>query len=122
MSKNIIKFLFHMTMTIKLYHWQTTVFARHKATDDLHTALIGLTDQFVEVYMGRYSRPKCENGIRLNIYELSDESVIETLQEYIDYLKNDLPKHLKSDDTDLLNIRDEILANLNKTLYLFTLN
>jgi len=38
-----------MTTTIKLYHWQTTVFARHKATES--TALIGLTDQFVEVYM-----------------------------------------------------------------------
>ena len=111
-----------MTTTIKLYHWQTTVFARHKATCDLHIELMRLMDQFVEVFMGRYSRPKFENGIRLNIQELSDESATETIQEYIDYLKNDLPKYLKSDDTDLLNIRDEILANLNKTLYLFTLN
>lgn len=121
-SENIIKFLFHMTTTIKLYHWQTTVFARHKATDDLHSELMGLMDQFVEVFMGRYTRPKFENGFRLNIQELSDESAKEMIQEYIDYLKNDLPKYLKSDDTDLLNIRDEMLANLNKTLYLFTLN
>jgi hypothetical protein len=32
-----------------------------------------------------------------------------------------LPKKIKTTDTDLLNIRDEILAELNKVLYLFTL-
>jgi len=32
-----------------------------------------------------------------------------------------LPSLLKPTDTDLLNIRDEIIADLNQTLYLFTL-
>lgn len=121
-SENIIKFLFHMTTTIKLYHWQTTNFARHKATDDLHGTLIDLTDQFVEVFMGRYGRPKFENGFRLGIEELSDSTADDMIREYIAYLKVDLPKYLKGDDTDLLNIRDEMLSALNKTLYLFTLS
>lgn len=120
-SENIVKFLFHMTTTIKLYHWQTTNFARHKATDELHGALTDLTDQFVEVYMGRYGRPQFPNGFRLSISELSDDNADDMIKEYIDYLKTDLPKYLKEDDTDLLNIRDEMLSNLNKTLYLFTL-
>lgn len=120
-SENIVKFLFHMTTTIKLYHWQTTNFARHKATDELHGELTDLTDQFVEVYMGRYGRPQFPNGFRLGINELSDDNADDMIKEYIDYLKADLPKYLKEDDTDLLNIRDEMLANLNKTLYLFTL-
>ena len=110
-----------MTTTIKLYHWQTTNFARHKATDELHGELTDLTDQFVEVYMGRYGRPQFPNGFRLGINELSDDNADDMIKEYIDYLKADLPKYLKEDDTDLLNIRDEMLANLNKTLYLFTL-
>jgi len=120
-SENIVKFLFHMTTTIKLYHWQTTNFARHKATDELHGALTDLTDQFVEVYMGIYGRPQFQNGFRLSISELSDDNADDMIKEYIDYLKADLPKYLKEDDTDLLNIRDEMLSNLNKTLYLFTL-
>jgi hypothetical protein len=120
-SENIVKFLFHMTTTIKLYHWQTTNFARHKATCELHAVLTDLTDQFVEVFMGRYGRPQFPNGFRLNISELSDDSADDMIKEYIDYLKADLPKYLKPDDTDLLNIRDEMLSNLNKTLYLFTL-
>jgi hypothetical protein len=58
----------------------------------------------------------------MNIQELSDISAVEAIQQYINFLKNDLPKNLGSNDTDLLNIRDEMLSNLNKTLYLFTLN
>ncbi len=38
---------------IKLYHWQTKSFARHKATDDLTAALDLAIDNFVEVYMGK---------------------------------------------------------------------
>ena len=120
--ENIIKLFFHMSNTIKLYHWQTTSFARHKATCDLFNALQTLIDEFVEVYMGRYDRPSFSGGFKLHIKELSDESATEIIQEYIDYLKNELPSYVKSSDTDLLNIRDDMLSNLNKVLYLFTLN
>ena len=120
--ENIVKLFFHMTTTIKLYHWQTTSFARHKATCELHGELQSLIDNFVEVYMGRYQRPVFESGFKISIQELTDLSAVEAIQQYIDFLKNELPRSLESKDTDLLNIRDEMLSNLNKTLYLFTLN
>lgn len=120
--ENIIKFFFHVSNTVKLYHWQTTSFARHKATCDLFNALQPLIDEFIEVYMGRYERPNFSGGFKLNIQELSDDSASDLIQEYINYLKNDLPTYLKSSDTDLLNIRDEMLSNMNKIQYLFTLN
>lgn len=120
--ENIVKFFFHVSNTIKLYHWQTTSFARHKATCDLFNALQPLIDEFIEVYMGRYERPNFSGGFKLNIQELTDDSAQDLVQGYIDYLKNDLPTYLKSSDTDLLNIRDEMMSNLNKIQYLFTLN
>jgi len=111
-----------MSNTVKLYHWQTTSFARHKATCDLFNALQPLIDEFIEVYMGRYKRPKFSGGgFKLNILELSDEKADDIINEYINYLKNELPTQLNENDTDLLNIRDEMLSNLNKILYLFTL-
>jgi hypothetical protein len=119
--ENIIKVFFHMTNTIKLYHWQTTNYARHKATDSLHSQLLELIDTFIEVYIGRYQRPKYNATIKINVEELTDDSAITIINEYITYLNSDLPKYLKSSDTDLLNIRDEMLQNLNQTLYLFTL-
>jgi hypothetical protein len=52
----------------------------------------------------------------------SDEEATKMIQEAIDWMTNDLTSKLKKTDTDLLNIRDTIVADLNQTLYLFTLN
>ena len=119
--EHIIKLFFHMTHTIKLYHWQTTSFAKHKATCDLFNNLQTLIDEFIEVYMGRYDKPSFPNGLKLHIKELNNDSDEDIIQEYIYHLKNELPNYLKPTDTDLLNIRDEMLSNLHKTLYLYTL-
>jgi hypothetical protein len=112
-----------MTNTIKLYHWQTSSYPRHKATCDLLATVLPLIDTFVETYMGRYQRPSFESGFKMTVQELkdNDDSAPSLIKDYIFYLKNDLPKYVDDNDTDLLNIRDEILSNLNKTLYLFTL-
>ena len=120
--EDIIQTFFHMQLTIKLYHWQTRLFARHKATDELLENLSGLIDEFIEVYMGRYKRPDFKGGFSIEITELTDETAKKMLDNYISIMKTKVPKYLKKEsDTDLLNIRDEILSNLNKTLYLFTL-
>ena len=121
--ESIVKVFFHMTTTIKLYHWQTSSYPRHKATCDLLASVLPLIDTFVETYMGRYQRPVFESGFKMNIMELkdNDDSAPSLIKDYIFYLQNDLPKYVDDNDTDLLNIRDEIVSNLNKTLYLFTL-
>ena len=120
---SIVQVFFHMTLNIKLYHWQTTSFARHKGSDDLHSTLLDLIDKFVEVYMGRYDRPDFDGKtFKVSVRELNDSNVIDVFDEYITFLKYELPKYTKESDTDLLNIRDEMLGELNKTKYLFTLN
>lgn len=104
---------------VKLYHWQTGSFARHKATDDLTATLDTLIDQFVEVYMGKYGRPKVTGTMKL--HNFSESAAKSFVAKQRDYLTKALPKKIKAGDSDLLNIRDEILAELNKVLYLFTL-
>ncbi len=42
-----------MLNTIKLYHWKTTSYSEHKATDELHERLSGHIDTFVEVLLGK---------------------------------------------------------------------
>lgn len=121
-SEQIITAFFHMTLTIKLYHWQTTVYARHKATDDLFNELLDLIDTFVETYIGNYKRPSFDNKISISFSNVSDDEMIKTLKKYVFFLRKELPKYLAEHDTELLNIRDEMLQLLNKTLYLFTLN
>lgn len=105
---------------VKLYHWQTKSFARHKATDDLTATLDTLIDSFVESYMGKYGRPTVRGSITL--HNFSESAARSFVAKQTKYLTSVLPKKLKSTDTDLLNIRDEVLAELNKVLYLFTLS
>lgn len=108
---------------VKVYHWQTMSYPRHKATDDLVSSLDEKIDTFVETYMGKYGRPDFRGkASSIKIRNFHDKEASALLKEAIDWLTHKLPKHLKQSDTDLLNIRDEILGDLNKTLYLFTLS
>jgi hypothetical protein len=43
------------------------------------------------------------------------------LDEAKDFLTNEVKSFLNEDDTELFNIRDEMLAAVNKTKYLLTL-
>jgi hypothetical protein len=116
---DIVTGLLTIRNQVKLYHWQTGSFARHKATDDLTAALDLAIDNFVEVYMGRYGRPKVSKTIKLSNYSEAEAQRFVSKQRK--FLTDVLPRKIKKTDTDLLNIRDEILAELNKVLYLFTL-
>jgi hypothetical protein len=121
MSADIVHLMLTLRNQVKLYHWQTMAYPRHVATDELVTKLDANIDQFVEVYIGKYGRPKLSGStstIRLRNH--SDKEATALLQEAIDWMSTDLTRKLKKTDTDLLNIRDTIVADLNQTLYLFT--
>jgi len=121
MSADIVHLMLTLRNQVKLYHWQTMAYPRHIATDELVTKLDANIDQFVEVYIGKYGRPKLSGStstIRLRNH--SDKEATALLQEAIDWMSTDLTRKLKKTDTDLLNIRDTIVADLNQTLYLFT--
>ena len=123
MSGEIVCLMMTLRDQIKIYHWQTTSHSRHKATDELVDKLDENIDKFVEVYMGKYGRPKLSGRTgTIKIRNFHDQEAPALLNSAIDWLTNKLPKYLKDSDTDLFNIRDEILADLNQTLYLFTLN
>jgi hypothetical protein len=115
----IVRFLFTLQHLNKLYHWNTTSFARHKATDAFGGKLLEVTDKFVEVFIGRYKLKPSVTDIKLNQEYLTDTGVVKLFEVTKRYLEN---LSTKINDSDLLNIRDELLAEVNVTLYLFTLN
>ena len=123
MSAEIVHLMMALREQVKLYHWQTMNYPRHIATNDLLPKLDTNIDQFVEVYIGKYGRPKLSgktSTIRLRNH--SDKEATKMIQEAIAWLNTDLTKKLKKTDTDLINIRDTIVADLNQTLYLFSFN
>jgi len=118
----IIQTLFRYKNQVHVYHWQTKSYSRHKGSDMLLDALTDFIDNFIEIYMGKYGRPdfKPDTSIILNNMDNTQASLF--LDEMINFYTNELPKYLDlQKDTDLINIRDEILAATNKIKYLFTL-
>jgi len=115
-NKIVTLFLF-LQNTMKIYHWNTKSYPRHKASDEFIERFSSNVDKFVEVFMGRYN-------ITLNIHnieigqQINDNNVFELLERCRKSLE-DFTCCIK--DSELLNIRDEMLGDINQTLYLFRL-
>ena len=122
MSARDISFFFQLRTQLKLYHWQTRMYSRHKASDEVLEKLDELIDKYVEIYIGKYGRPKMDSSTNTTtVQNLSEGSVVKYIHKYIAYMNEPLVKRLKANDTDLLNLRDEMVGELNQLLYLFTL-
>lgn len=108
-------------MQLKIYHWQTNSFSRHKASDGLVSSIADQIDKFVETIQGaRNIKVQLDDGV-IQLQNMDDDGAVVFLTAFKGYLLNALPNMLRPNETDLLNQRDEILAVINQTLYLFTL-
>ena len=126
---NVTQFLYNIFTflnQLKLYHWQTRSYSRHIASDKLFGELVESIDEFVETYMGRYKRmyindvPNME--MTLELENMNDDEMNTYLREVVlTYFSQDIRSLIGENDTDLANIRDEIVGKINQTLYLFTL-
>lgn len=105
---------------VKYFHWQTKSLAQHEALGGAFDDLEDLIDEFVEVAMGKYGRPSTKNQ-KLEMFDLEDVDIMEWTTGVVDYLISfdDILDDVV--DTDLLNIRDEMMAVFNKVKYLLTL-
>jgi len=123
MSAKDVHFLLNLRNQLKLYHWQTRVYSRHVAVDKVLETLDTLIDSYVEIYIGKYGRPKLSGADAvIRLHNLSEAGASKLVNAAIKYMMGPLVKGLKTGvDTDLINVRDEMLANLNQLLYLFTL-
>ena len=81
MSATDVNFFFTLREQIKLYHWQTYMFARHKATDEVIEALDTAIDSYVEIYMGKYGRPRLTTKTNsFHLQNMNEKPVEKTLQ------------------------------------------
>jgi len=118
----IVTTLLTLQNQLKIHHWQTKSYAEHQALGSAYDEFSDLIDEFIEVFMGKYGRIESKNGFKIELANYNDISPTDFVDKYVNYLVNELPKSLEKTDTDLLNIRDEMLAQLNKLKYLLTLS
>jgi len=122
MSAEHIHFLLTLRNQLKLYHWQTKSYARHKAVDKILGELDTHIDSFVEIYIGKYGRPKLSAAQgTLKIRNLTDAGATSLCKSAAIYMQKQLVKGLTAADSDLINIRDEMMGEMHQLLYLFTL-
>jgi DNA-binding ferritin-like protein len=106
---------------LKIFHWQTKGYSRHKAFAKTRDELEDLMDSFVEQSMGKYGRFSLDEETKtielFNLSELKPLEMVETIcQSFIGFTEE-----LDPVDTNLLNIRDEMLGLFQKLKYLLTL-
>ena len=116
---NVITPLVQFQQQLRIFHWQTDSYAQHKAFGKSYENLDDLVDSFIEKYMGSFGRSKPTTTFVLELKPLSQSNVDITIQHFIDYLKG-MDNEI-SDNTDLLNIRDEILGEIHQLKYLLSL-
>ncbi len=112
---------------IRIWHWLTDSYAQHKALGDTYETLSDQIDNFIETFAGKYtkSRLMCNNLVIQNTYVATsgNQNTVQEIDTFIrDFLYGSLLSYIQDTDTDLLNIRDEIVAGLNKLKYLLTLS
>lgn len=116
----ILEFLVGHTTQIRLYHWKTKSFSRHKATDKYLQKIEPIIDAVIESLQGgRETRIK--DSFTSKFISLTDSTAVDYLKKCRVWLQDKFPILLKGNETDVLNMRDEILANLTRLMYVFTL-
>ena len=113
---DLLHFLLEAADQIRVLHWGTTSYPEHVALGDLYDSISDSTDRIAEALMGA-------QGERLQL---------KGTLELVDYAEGmpatyvaGIGKALESITglpTDLLNMRDDLLAAVHKTSYLLTLS
>lgn len=119
---NVVYLLLLLRNQTKIYHWQTNFYPRHKASDELVDTIDELVDKYVETYQGIYSNlvlnTKNNNNLPLPLRNIDDEQ----MPTFLISLRKMLVEEMnKINDSELLNIKDEILQAIDKAIYLFRL-
>ena len=116
-----------MLNTIKIFHWSTLSYPSHKATDELHSKMSELVDSFIEQYIGGVGGGKIpvfhvhgKGGHNIPFWECKSLEHFRTkLAEYKTFLVS-LTERLDG-VSELLNIRDEMLGEIDQAVYLLRL-
>jgi len=128
-TQNFIPTFIHMLNTVKLYHWKTTSYSTHKATDQLYSDLNEKIDEFVEILLGKPNITIQKRNALLNVRLIkldhynNNNDFKKQIEQYKKFLINlsTIKAFNVPANSDLMNQRDELLALLNQFLYLLTL-
>ena len=123
MKEEIILHFIHAQTQVRFNHWVTMGDAQHRALGELYELLDGQIDDFVETMIGKpeYGRPEFDTTFSIEFDSPKTLDIKVYLSQFKDFLYQLTQALDPIRDTDLLNKRDEILGEVNHTLYFLTL-
>jgi hypothetical protein len=121
MKEEIILKIVQIQNQFRFLHWQTFGDAKHRAYGEIYDALGDLIDTFTEAMMGKYGRPEFESEFSIMFQDIKVMNVQNFLDGITEFLVGMTDQLDSRYDTDLLNLRDEMLTEINKLKYLLTL-
>lgn len=110
-----ITFFFKHQIIIKMFHFQTSTYGAHKASDSYLEKFLDNYDKFMEVAQGIYGKLSI-NNININVNVNNDQLKCH-IKKFIDFL---LAIDKIEKDPGLLAIRDDMVNDANQFLYLLT--
>lgn len=116
MSADVLHIFFDLQLNIKLYHWTTQSYSRHKGSDLLLERLNAQIDRYVESYIGRHGRASISKGSVT--YKMHSDS---EMCAYLTKTVKLIEALQLNDYKDLSSIRDDMVEDMYNTLYAFTL-
>lgn len=118
---DVVRDMLQMQNQFRIFHWQTKSYAAHKALGKAYEALDGLVDTFVETALGRAEANLCNGHMDITLFDSKELDFCTAVETYKCFLVDVTSKVNPATDSDLLNIRDEMLGVLNHTCYLLKL-
>ena len=116
-TKEIITTLMYTGLQVHIFHLQTTSYAEHMALGSLYDAIQDATDTFAEALIGNENGKRPSLKTQFDLSDYAEGTAAQFVEQFIDWLSKigDLP-------TDVLNMRDDLLAKAHKTRYLLSLD
>jgi hypothetical protein len=123
----VAMYFFTFRDQMKIYHFQTTSYARHIAIDNFVNLLSNQLDTYLETLQGTAGMKMVipDTMSDIGLMNMDEKVSIDMLNAFKNWVLNDLPilsNNFEDNYKDLQNVQEDILSNINKTLYLFMLN
>jgi hypothetical protein len=119
MHRKVLKHLLTCLQTVQLYHWFTSDYGNHKATDGLYNELNALVDNYVEVFLCKFGKSRdAMRHLRLKVLVKSKEDFVAYLSFFVSLLEYGPLGTISNMDKGLSAIRDEMVKSLRQCLYL----
>lgn len=118
MEKELLSNVIQIQGQLRILHWQTESYAEHKAFGKIYDSLDDHFDNLIEVYSGKYQRPKFGGVTELSFADYDaikiDAFLTATEEFFVDAF-------MAEQDAELNNIKEEIVADIQRLKYLLTL-